>query len=1179
MGPEVMEMMRVGRFFWVLGTAAFFVAAPSTAGSVKAPARPARESSRWAGHHRLYSTSSLFGALEVTEAGGIRYLFVDGILQTAMYPDPAKVAGECHLFTRRYWLELLPYFRPGVRRCLLIGLGGGLLPAVLEGYGVRTHGVEVDPKVVDVARRYFSYQQPATISDGRNYLAREAEKFDFIVIDAFAGASIPYHLLTRQCFQLAARRLERSGILALNLISRPSNSRVSASVVQTLSQVFPHVAVYRTGSSDCVQSLICFASGAPLKPSLHPHGAGLGVTAEELMRTGLYLVRPRSPDSIELTDGKNPLAGEWEREAKEWRANCVVAMAMNQGPGEANGPDWRKARPSTARNGVTNFTRLADKLCVARTPGRWWIGTLGGLVELDEESFHVRRVHTPAEGLVGTRVLNIAADGDILWVGTTAGISRLDTETGDILNIPALTYRRGFEFEKGQGYIWALSNDSAVCCESSSGRYRRFPLGDGIGEVVREGTTLWGAGDGHIIRLDTATGRKMAGEWSIPGPAATRLQRLFLGPREIWALAGEDSPRGCRLLRVDKETLRADLQGRAAGLMHDGVQELMVVGDDVWLRTTGEWDERTHTGMGGQLYRYRRASGRWEAISSISGSRHDEPTCLARLDGDLWVATRAYDHTEEMVVAWGMVPLKREAPVVKTLALNCFSPGEGTWKTYFVPAATNYDRIISMTRYEGCLWFLLERRPLAASWDELRSRANKQCVVPGYVDLGSPQPKAVLMEQPELLPVWDRRIRGRKAIDLFVRGRLLWLQRITHGGGQLWQRTGGGKWREVELDGSLTNPGEVRLFTVGERVFASCAAGALQFEPQGNRWLPWSVVRRWSVTDLLKDRRGTWWMAATMKRISLPVDSERNDDDRKPLQGGLFRSQNGSSWAVPDIAPWTWHQQDVAGEVRFLPLEQVKRIPGDLDLWGQTASSFPRRGARRVRQEKTGAGVSCVQSDGERLWAGTFGEGVFCLENKRWRRLWPRSNIPSETGRWFVPRAAGDTVTSMALSGDSLWIATVAGLRRHHIPDGAVESVDNSTVGLGTLIKLHDTTDLGYIQKTGPTVCASGRYVWFWPGGSNQGLYRFDEKTQLWKRMLTDIQPRCLDCRDNLTLWVGTPGGLLRLDRVTRRRRMFTTLEGLPGDSVESLVLDGHSIWIGTSSGIARFDRAIFEKR
>jgi ligand-binding sensor domain-containing protein len=167
----------------------------------------------------------------------------------------------------------------------------------------------------------------------------------------------------------------------------------------------------------------------------------------------------------------------------------------------------------------------------------------------------------------------------------------------------------------------------------------------------------------------------------------------------------------------------------------------------------------------------------------------------------------------------------------------------------------------------------------------------------------------------------------------------------------------------------------------------------------------------------------------------------------------------------------------------------------------------------------------------------------------------------------------------MALSGDSLWIATVAGLRHHHIPDGAVESVDNSTVGLETLIQLHDTTNLGYIQKIGPTVCASGRNVWFWPGGSNEGLYLFDEKMQLWKRMLSDIQPRCLACRDNETLWVGTPGGLLRLDGVTGRKRLFTTLEGLLSDSVESLVLDSHSIWVGMSSGITRLDRAVFEKR
>lgn len=270
-------------------------------------------------HRVLLTTSSLFGELEVTESHGIRYLFVDGILQTAMYPDPADAARECHLLSKHYWLELLPYFHPEGRRCLLIGLGGGLAPAILAGYGVETHGIEIDPSVLAVARRYFGYRQAATVCDGRVYLARSEQRYDFIVIDAFAGAEFPYSLASKECFELAGKRLRPSGVLALNLISKPSDSRVSASVVRTLKEVFPHVTVYRTEPPDRVQSLICFASMKPLKPSLHPHGRELGLTIRQLEEIDEFKVTPVSPKSVILTDDHNPLDREWSKEAGEWR--------------------------------------------------------------------------------------------------------------------------------------------------------------------------------------------------------------------------------------------------------------------------------------------------------------------------------------------------------------------------------------------------------------------------------------------------------------------------------------------------------------------------------------------------------------------------------------------------------------------------------------------------------------------------------------------------------------------------------------------------------------------------------------------------------------------------------------------------------------------------------------------
>jgi spermidine synthase len=279
----------------------------------------AAESGRASSHRSVYRTTSLYGTLEVTEADRVRYLFVDGVLQTAMYADPHEVAKECHLFSKHYWLELLPYGRPQARRCLLIGLGGGLLPAILAGYGVETHAVEIDPKVVEVARAYFGYRQAATVADGREFLARLSERYDFIVIDAFAGAEFPSRLASKECFELAKKKLGESGVLALNLVSRPAGSPVGASVVRTFKAVFPHVVVYRTDSPERIQPLVCFAARKPLHLTLHPHGAELGVTAPQLAEVARFKVAPASPEAILLTDDHNPLDRQWSQEAAQWR--------------------------------------------------------------------------------------------------------------------------------------------------------------------------------------------------------------------------------------------------------------------------------------------------------------------------------------------------------------------------------------------------------------------------------------------------------------------------------------------------------------------------------------------------------------------------------------------------------------------------------------------------------------------------------------------------------------------------------------------------------------------------------------------------------------------------------------------------------------------------------------------
>src|SRR4051812_18845225 len=112
------------------------------------------------------------------------------------------------------------------RRIGVIGLGTGTLAAYART-GDHLAFYEIDPNVIDLARREFSYlaDSAATIEllagDARLVLERQPpQRFDVLVVDAFSGDAIPMHLLTREAFELYARHLNPDGVVAVNVSNR-----------------------------------------------------------------------------------------------------------------------------------------------------------------------------------------------------------------------------------------------------------------------------------------------------------------------------------------------------------------------------------------------------------------------------------------------------------------------------------------------------------------------------------------------------------------------------------------------------------------------------------------------------------------------------------------------------------------------------------------------------------------------------------------------------------------------------------------------------------------------------------------------------------------------------------------------------------------------------------------------
>ena len=151
------------------------------------------------------------------------------------------------------------------RKILMLGLGGGSISTYLGRFmpeaAITT--VEIDPGVITAAKTYFGLRETERMryraGDGRVFLSRNDELYDLILLDAYRGGYVPFHLLTREFYTLVKQRLTPGGAAAFNV---HDGSKLYASTVKTLGEVFAALDLYPSG----VGEVITVASASPLDP-------------------------------------------------------------------------------------------------------------------------------------------------------------------------------------------------------------------------------------------------------------------------------------------------------------------------------------------------------------------------------------------------------------------------------------------------------------------------------------------------------------------------------------------------------------------------------------------------------------------------------------------------------------------------------------------------------------------------------------------------------------------------------------------------------------------------------------------------------------------------------------------------------------------------------------------------
>jgi spermidine synthase len=201
----------------------------------------------WKDFNLVGSRETIYGNLAVTETGAIRSIYSNGV-NLANAPDPSAAEEAVHY-------ALLEH--PAPRRVLLIGGGvnGAVGEALKHPSVTRLDYVELDPALIEMARRYFPVQAAALAdarvhvhyADGRRYLETAGDRFGVIIVDVPDPQTAQLNrFYTAEFFRLAREHLETGGVLAIELRSSeetlsPDRRDFLRCIRRTLEEVFPQI--------------------------------------------------------------------------------------------------------------------------------------------------------------------------------------------------------------------------------------------------------------------------------------------------------------------------------------------------------------------------------------------------------------------------------------------------------------------------------------------------------------------------------------------------------------------------------------------------------------------------------------------------------------------------------------------------------------------------------------------------------------------------------------------------------------------------------------------------------------------------------------------------------------------------------------------------------------------------
>lgn len=213
----------------------------------------------WKDRTTIVETDSMYNYLKINKEGKTTYFSTNVLfgVQSCINDD--------YSLTGMYYDELLvsPYLVKENPKVLVLGNGTGTYATMMKEYlhcDCDITAVEIDQKIIDISYKYFQMSEDVNVvcDDGRNFIARDKETYDIILVDAYSSISAPFHMTTTEFFTLVKNHLSEDGIMMMNVnmySSKPGS--VNFAMCDTAYGVFENLYAYYDGE---VSGMEVFAS-------------------------------------------------------------------------------------------------------------------------------------------------------------------------------------------------------------------------------------------------------------------------------------------------------------------------------------------------------------------------------------------------------------------------------------------------------------------------------------------------------------------------------------------------------------------------------------------------------------------------------------------------------------------------------------------------------------------------------------------------------------------------------------------------------------------------------------------------------------------------------------------------------------------------------------------------------